>query len=1112
MADLSAIAGLSRFAPSGGGGYVPPSAPTSTSSLLARLQAARSYAPGPSRIHLTPFVPHQSKPKGRSLFGQFRDIVTGLPAGIGHVGYGLGRELYNTAAMPFRGGLNPRQHTTGIHPSKILNDKEAPFSTGLIRSFGHTAMDIRHPSRYAEASRKGEILQKIIEDATNASLVLSPAARALGAAAEGAEAAGQGARAEALAKAGGAVDRVAHLGGQVAESPFLPLRATASLARQGIDLATERGLPALGERFPGLAERAPTVFTEAGREGRLGAKEAEWQGRRQEAVLHRIGRKLEATGATPDEQAAAYAVVSGQAHMIPVLRGAGLGDEAIHGVLSPVKIEGAHLTPEAARIAEDFVANPETNPTVAHLVDTFRGTRDLMEAKGTNPENAASWAPKLDEYSTSNEVLDVARNKWIAENQKELAKIGKSLTVDEPGLFGGEADPVAAGASHFFEDPERFPELADSWHEIEMMPESYAARWRPRMMEAQRAQQSLNALQSAGEGPNPAAANVPFLPNELERAGVSAEYLPHGRPLSTVPETVRAAQFASSKPGVLGDIKLTSEGMRGLEPEAPMNIPDLYEGWGREARNVTLRNFYRDFIGKHGQSIGSLVEPEELNAVLQDAHNEAARRFPNDVAPNGTLHGAAAAEFARLRGQGILEAAQSHGMEPWPVKGEVANADIKPIDINEDTPFLKAGLREKIAKQWAIPKDLPVGWKQLETINRKFKGAVLPWSIRWQVGDAVSNALLGWVAGDVNPAELIKSMRDMKKISPEAADLVQTHAPSSGLTYGEHLSLRPENEPTPVTWENKGEQFRQHPIKTLQAPGFKLNEFINRTQRQAFTLEHLQRQLDKAGISLDDAAATPHAPEVQKALADAVKRADDALGAYDDMSPFEKRYVRQLFPFWSWIRNITRISANLVIDQPLRAAWVMRVGALGTDPNSELPDYLRGSIQTPFGLVDSNFLNAFADPTAQSILTPEGAMRSLSPGIKLAAVAGAGADLNRSGLPLSRPFGSGRTDSLGRVTGTPLALRPLELGYWLTQQTPQTRALVNLAPQQKVGSVTLGPVARYGQGSLITRHGSKKPLDTDPRTNALLSLASIPQPQSSGDVKSILASIKRRKG
>jgi len=267
---------------------------------------------------------------------------------------------------------------------------------------------------------------------------------------------------------------------------------------------------------------------------------------------------------------------------------------------------------------------------------------------------------------------------------------------------------------------------------------------------------------------------------------------------------------------------------------------------------------------------------------------------------------------------------------------------------------------------------------------------------------------------------------------------VQTYAPSSGLTYGEHLSLRPETETPPVTLESVRENPREalrHPIRTAQAPGFKLNEFINRTQRQAFTLEHLQRQLDKAGITLDDAAATPHAPEVQQALKDAVKRADDALGAYDDMSPFEKRYVRQLFPFWSWIRNITRISANLVIDQPLRAAWVMRVGALGTDPNSELPDYLRGSIQTPFGLVDSNFLNAFADPTAQSILTPEGAMRSLSPGIKLAAVAGAGMDLNRSGLPLSRPFGSGRTDTLGRSASGVEVCRP----SWATGSASRPR-------------------------------------------------------------------------
>jgi hypothetical protein len=193
--------------------------------------------------------------------------------------------------------------------------------------------------------------------------------------------------------------------------------------------------------------------------------------------------------------------------------------------------------------------------------------------------------------------------------------------------------------------------------------------------------------------------------------------------------------------------------------------------------------------------------------------------------------------------------------------------------------------------------------------------------------------------------------------------------------------------------------------------------------------------------------------------------------------------------------------------------WVMRVGSIGADPDSELPNYLRGAIQTPAGLIDSNFLNPFADATGQSPLSPEGFFRSMSPAIKVAAAAATGADLNRGGLQLTRPFDSSRQDDFGRQSFNPLALpgRWDELAYVIANQLPQSRIAMNLAPQVSVGDVDLGPVARYGQGSMLKKADSEEPLDVDPRIAEAARLLSVPLPQSDEDIQSMLRSIRRRK-
>jgi hypothetical protein len=120
-------------------------------------------------------------------------------------------------------------------------------------------------------------------------------------------------------------------------------------------------------------------------------------------------------------------------------------------------------------------------------------------------------------------------------------------------------------------------------------------------------------------------------------------------------------------------------------------------------------------------------------------------------------------------------------------------------------------------------------------------------------------------------------------------------------------------------------------------------------------------------------------------------------------------------------------------------------------------------------------------------------MRSMSPSIKLGIAGVTGADMSRGGLQVTRPFGTGNVDDQGRAAGTPLFMRPLEMAYQAARVLPISRVAMDVAPQVKIGNVTLGPVSRYGSGDLMRKYGTKNtPYKKDSRLMRALPLLGLP--------------------
>src|SRR5690606_29589744 len=120
-----------------------------------------------------------------------------------------------------------------------------PLLAELVESVGQTAHRVTNPSEYGRAVREGRIVDALLEDVSNLSLVAAAAGQALGA---GARAAG----APRLARVAEVVEDVARLGDRAGAAPAAVFTVGPRLVARAAERAGHPIGPALaraGERF-----------------------------------------------------------------------------------------------------------------------------------------------------------------------------------------------------------------------------------------------------------------------------------------------------------------------------------------------------------------------------------------------------------------------------------------------------------------------------------------------------------------------------------------------------------------------------------------------------------------------------------------------------------------------------------------------------------------------------------------------------------------------------------------------------------------------------------------------------------------------------------------------
>ena len=342
----------------------------------------------------------------------------------------------------------------------------------------------------------------------------------------------------------------------------------------------------------------------------------------------------------------------------------------------------------------------------------------------------------------------------------------------------------------------------------------------------------------------------------------------------------------------------------------------------------------------------------------------------------------------------------------------------------------------------------PKNWERFfelayDPLTQAFKTVVLPLSVSWNVGNAVTNALMAMAGGGVGPLRLAREMGKavaaFKRTGefPGPQRLFASGSTHETLDFISRQRLE------------RGGLLRRGVTAPVRA-GYKINETVDNIYRSALYAA-------KKGQGYSDEVA--------------LRQSLNALGDFTKLSPFEKRVIRRAIPFYTWVRHMAQLSVRLPIEHPLRTAAILHISNEFKDAEAwedMLPSFMQGFV----GLPGDNVLSVqnmvpFSQPFA---ITRFG--QNLSPQLKLLLANAPGSPARGinflSGRPYSRPPGTAREDEFGREMPTaPSILNQLR------DIPPQLRAFDALSGRDDI--------ARYESGDPVLirgENGKRKTLKT----------------------------------
>lgn len=278
----------------------------------------------------------------------------------------------------------------------------------------------------------------------------------------------------------------------------------------------------------------------------------------------------------------------------------------------------------------------------------------------------------------------------------------------------------------------------------------------------------------------------------------------------------------------------------------------------------------------------------------------------------------------------------------------------------------------------------------------RWKSAVLAMMPSWLLRTSLGHGIVALIDGTVNPKFWMAAHRyfEDRPILPESLEPI-----AWGEKYGD-TALNPEALPAGV---NQGGM--QHELADIGqgervakqiAPTRLISGGVHVTtnyQRRAIFLRSLDREakqrLAELGRDFDhpggfwnskniDAVLDPAWREAVLKEPDLIEHAFDQLGkvsyTFGEMSPWERRLVKNFMPFYGWYKFISKFVWSMPFNYPGRSAAIAALGHLGVEETSKLgilPDYLEGAVWFNHNdLTQSKYLNLYGMNPLENYANP----------------------------------------------------------------------------------------------------------------------------------------------
>ena len=459
----------------------------------------------------------------------------------------------------------------------------------------------------------------------------------------------------------------------------------------------------------------------------------------------------------------------------------------------------------------------------------------------------------------------------------------------------------------------------------------------------------------------------------------------------------------------------------GGEPSASSSAGGRFIG-GRKRRGQQQRQ-----TGLRAQTLDAFSR-----VMADDAKKWALNVRDNTFMESGLARRVDALPTVKQRAQGW---ADTHGGEPLPWE------DMKKAADDDGYSFVPGGkqgpdaiaLPKQVVKylDYELPQFKPI--RALARANQAWKQWILPFSSKWIMGNVIGNTLMASFNAGVGPVELLRYLNRIRKDeggmrnwweNEGLSRAVPNELANYGLTHTERQ-----------IWQNYADEgAATRPGRFVQkwaGRSYQLNEFVDNATRSATYLAQRAKGMTR-----------------EAALESTLK----ALGDFTRMSPLERKYIRQAFPFYAWIRHSFMATLRLPIESPTRAAILYNISNIFADPEIKDEFLARiGGVPIAGGFLDIGNVSPWYNFQQQNPLESTNYTGGLSPFLKLPLEVGFGWDPGR----MKDITPAGRPSPLAHLLTDPRHGLG-EIGYIAAQNAP--------APIRSLRDVALGPQRRSDLG------------------------------------------------